>query len=185
MKVLRLKTQYFYTKLPCQNVYIVNPNVHIHTFRKRWRFIWACSFPLSILEHLWWSVLAKIVYGIYISIFFVKSYIVNIGQGPKYAYSFTRNWWPLHSSSDLRNCLLENFICYSSFLGTEAYLEPSRTFTTELFWENSKQFLSEKAPLQMFDQVRNTPLVHVMGVYCFGNPYTLSFLYRDKIERNV
>ena len=123
--------------------------------------------------------------GFIVHLFFVKSSIVNIGQGPKYAYSFTRNWWPIYSSSNFINCLLENLICYSSFLGIETYLEPSRTFTTELFWENSKQFLPEKAPLQMFDQVRNTPLVHVMGLYCFDNPYTLSFLYTDKIEKNV
>ena len=27
------------------------PNVHIHTFRKRWSFIWLCFFPVSILNY--------------------------------------------------------------------------------------------------------------------------------------
>ena len=26
------------------------PNIHIHTFRKRWSFIWGCFFPVSILK---------------------------------------------------------------------------------------------------------------------------------------
>ena len=26
------------------------PNVHIHTFRKCWSFIWGCFFPMSILK---------------------------------------------------------------------------------------------------------------------------------------
>ena len=26
-------------------------NVHIHTFRKRWSFVWSCFFPASILKH--------------------------------------------------------------------------------------------------------------------------------------
>ena len=37
----------------------------------------------------------------------------------------------------------------------------------------------------MFAWVRNTPLVDVMGFYCFGYSYTLSFFYTDKIEKNV
>ena len=28
------------------------PNVHIHTYRKRWSFIWGCFFPVSILNPL-------------------------------------------------------------------------------------------------------------------------------------
>ena len=28
------------------------PNVHIHTFRKRWSFIWRCFFPVGILKEL-------------------------------------------------------------------------------------------------------------------------------------
>ena len=28
------------------------PNAHSHTFRKRWRFIWRCFFPVSILKVL-------------------------------------------------------------------------------------------------------------------------------------
>ena len=27
------------------------PNVHIHTFRKSWNFIWGCFFPVSILNY--------------------------------------------------------------------------------------------------------------------------------------
>ena len=27
-----------------------HPNAHIHTFRKRWSFIWVCYFPVSILK---------------------------------------------------------------------------------------------------------------------------------------
>ena len=29
-----------------------DPNVHIHTFSKRWSFVWGCSFPVSILNDL-------------------------------------------------------------------------------------------------------------------------------------
>ena len=28
-----------------------DPNVHIHTFRKHWSFIWECFFPVSILKN--------------------------------------------------------------------------------------------------------------------------------------
>ena len=28
-----------------------HPNVHIHTFQKRWSFVWGCFFPVSILKH--------------------------------------------------------------------------------------------------------------------------------------
>ena len=93
MKVPKLKTQYFDTKLPrqkpmlsqiewgiqnkpisqrtefCQGplyfvlkivfqwtsykemIWFTNyPNVHIHTSRKRWSFIWGCFFPVIILN---------------------------------------------------------------------------------------------------------------------------------------
>ena len=29
---------------------IDHPNVHIHTSRKRWNFVWGCPFPVSILK---------------------------------------------------------------------------------------------------------------------------------------
>ena len=93
LKVLRLKTQQFHTKLLCQKPMLTqiewevqsgpitkngflpvstiffqkfcfslrttykvliwftrHPNVHIHTFWKRWSFIWVCFFPVSILK---------------------------------------------------------------------------------------------------------------------------------------
>ena len=93
LKLLRLKTHHFHTKLSCQKpmlrqiewgvqngpttkngvlpvtalffwkfyfslrtffkVFILCPNytnVHIHTFHKRWSFIWGCVFPVSILK---------------------------------------------------------------------------------------------------------------------------------------
>ena len=118
------------------------PDVHVHPFRKRWSFIWARSFPVSILKHLWWVVFTKIVYGFYCSFIFVKSSIADIWQVPTYACSFTRNWWSFLSSSNLIICLLENLICYSFFLRIEVYLEPTRTSTTELFCENSERFLT-------------------------------------------
>ena len=31
--------------------YTNDPNVHIHTFCKRWSFIWRCFFPVSILKY--------------------------------------------------------------------------------------------------------------------------------------
>ena len=138
------KKFYFSIRTFCKElIWCTNyPNVHIHPFRKRWSFIWARSFPVSILKHLWWGVFTKIVYGFYCSFIFVKSSIADIWQVPKYASSFTRNWWSFLSSSNLIICLLENLICYSFFLRIEVYLEPTRTSTTELFCENSERFLT-------------------------------------------
>ena len=41
----------------------------------------------------------------------------------------------------------------------ETYLEPSRTYTIELFCENGENTSTKRAPPYMFDRVLNTPLV--------------------------
>ena len=72
-----------------------HPNVHIHTFRKRWSFIWRGFFPMSILKKL--IIIPE-------KFFFTNHILRNIG-GPRKLFGVLRSGGSYKGSRRLEGVL--------------------------------------------------------------------------------